>query len=451
MPFIPHTEDECQAMLKTIGVERIEELFDEIPPELRSELPADIPAARPEMHVLADLANRAQRDDQVLCFAGAGCYDHHVPALIGDIAQRGELMTAYTPYQAEASQGTLQIIYEYQSMIAALTAMEVSNASVYDAGSGLAEACLMALRLQRRQATRRIALAGSLNPLYRSVLATVLHSQGVELVQLPVGEDGLLPAIALDELAEDCAALVLQQPNFFGQLEAVDALTDQAHARKMLVVATVNPISLGMLKPPGQWGQSGADIVVGDGQPLGIPMASGGPSFGFMCCRLRDVRQLPGRMVGRTRDLHGRTGYTLTLQAREQHIRRGRATSNICTNQGLLIAMSAMYMALMGSRGLARVAAHCHERSRKLAELLCQVPGFALRYPGPAFHEWVLTTPLPAGEVVEALARHRLLAGVPLSRFWPQRDHELLVCATEKRSDDELRYFADRLSALVGA
>lgn len=448
MPFIPHTEDDTRAMLDAIGVERIENLFDEIPKALRAGALDEVPEGVSEMAMLADLGARAARDAEVVCFAGAGSYDHHIPAAVWDLVGRGEFMTAYTPYQAEASQGTLQVIYEYQTMIAGLTAMEVSNASVYDGGSGLAEACLMAIRANRKSKSRRVLVAGSLHPLYRRATEAIVHNQDMDLVELPADNDGTVAPAALGPFeGEDFAALVIQHPNFFGRLEDVHALTDAAHAAGMLVIAVVNPTSLALLEPPGRWGKAGVDIVVGDGQPLGIPMASGGPYFGFICCRQEHVRQMPGRIIGRTVDLDGRTGYTLTLQAREQHIRRGKATSNICTNQGLLVTAGTIYMALLGNEGLRRVAGHCHARTRTLVERLTVIDGVERVHQGPYFHEAVLRLPRPAAEVVDCLARQRLLPGVALSEFWPERRHELLVCATEKRSEAEIEVLAAALQA----
>lgn len=448
MPFIPHTEDDTRAMLDAIGVERIETLFDEIPKALRAGDLDEVPEGVSEMAMLADLGARAARDADATCFAGAGAYDHHIPAAVWDLVGRGEFMTAYTPYQAEASQGTLQVIYEYQTMIAGLTAMDVSNASVYDGGSGLAEACLMAIRANRKSKSRRVLVAGSLHPLYRRATESIIHNQDMDLVTLPAAVDGTLAPDALAPFeGEDFAALVIQHPNFFGRLEDVHALTDAAHAAGMLVIAVVNPTSLALLEPPGRWGEAGVDIVVGDGQPLGIPMASGGPYFGFICCRQEHVRQMPGRIIGRTVDLDGRVGYTLTLQAREQHIRRGKATSNICTNQGLLVTAGTLYMALLGGEGLRRVAGHCHARTRTLVERLTAIAGVERVHEGPFFHEALLRLPKPAQAVVEALADQRLLPGVALSEFWPERSHELLVCATEKRTDAEIERLAAALEA----
>ena len=270
-------------------------------------------------------------------------------------------MTAYTPYQAEASQGTLQLIYEYQSMMASLTGLDVSNASVYDGASGLAEAVLMAVRSNKKNKYGRVLIAQSVHPHYTQTTRNIVRNQSVDIAPIPISDNGLVDPTELEGLSEDIApsAVIIQQPNFFGGLEAVDVITDWAHARGALVIAVVNPMSLGVLKAPGQWGEHGADIAVGDGQPFGVPMASGGPSFGFICARAAFMRQLPGRIIGRTVDLENRVGYALTLQAREQHIRRGKATSNICTNQGLLVTAGTIYMSLMGPQGIRETALDC--------------------------------------------------------------------------------------------
>ena len=449
MPFIPHTEGDTKAMLETLGVPSIDSLFDEIPEGFLA-APLELAKGESEMALMADFAARARRDDNVLCFAGAGAYDHHIPSAVWDLVSRGEIMTAYTPYQAEASQGTLQTIYEYQSMIAKLTGMDVANASVYDGGSGLAEAALMAVRSAPRKHARTLLLAGGLNPRYRAACEAIVQHQGLTLRDLPSEADGsLCPATLEAAMDEDCAALVISQPNFFGVLEDVHALTDRAQAAGLLVIAVVNPIALAVLTPPGAWGSAGADIVVGDGQPLGIPMASGGPYFGFLCARQKLVRQMPGRIVGRTVDLEGKTGYALTLQAREQHIRRGKATSNICTNQGLLMTAGTIYMALLGPEGLSRVAGHCYGQLRALLQALTSLPGVRSVHSGVHFHEAVIELPIPAKAVVEALAERRILPGVALSDFWPERTHELLVCATEKRTAEDIAQYREALGQVL--
>lgn len=338
MPFIPHTELEVREMLDAIGARSIDDLFDEIPADLRAEL-KDVPPGLPEMAVMRLMAARAQQDHCDLCFIGAGAYEHHIPAAVWEITTRGEYYTAYTPYQAEASQGTLQLLYEYQTMMAGLTGLDVSNASLYDGASALAEAVLMAVRANRHSKSKRILMPATVHPHYRQVVHAIVRNQGVELVELAYSRDGghIDPASLQQYAGEDFAALVIPQPNFFGVLEEVDALTDWAHAQGALVIGVVNPTALALLTPPGAWGTKGADIACGEGQPLGAPLSSGGPYFGFMCCRQEWVRQMPGRIVGRTVDRDGKPGFTLTLQAREQHIRRSKATSNICTNQGLVV------------------------------------------------------------------------------------------------------------------
>ena len=363
MPYIPHTPDDTSAMLAAIGVDKIENLFDEIPSALRSGELKDIPTGMNEMSMLKYANQLAAKNNQGTCFIGAGSYEHHIPAAVWDLTSRGEFLTAYTPYQAEASQGTLQLLYEYQTMIAELTGMEVANASLYDGASAVAEAVLMALRLNKAKDTNyRILVAGTLHPFYRETLETVLCNHAVDLVTLPFDANkGITPLSALSAYDnESVAALVIAQPNFFGCLEDVDAMTDWAHEHQVISIACVNPVSLGLLHPPGQWGKHGADIVCGEGQPLGVPMASGGPYFGFFSTRLDYVRQVPGRIIGRTVDTDGKTGFALTLQAREQHIRRAKATSNICTNQGLLVTVATIHMSLLGAEGLHQVAANCH-------------------------------------------------------------------------------------------
>ncbi len=455
MPFIPHTKADVASMLATVGATRIDDLFDEIPANLLngddSGAAADPAPGMSEMDMLRRLEERARADEIGPCFLGAGSYDHHIPSAVWDIASRGEFMTAYTPYQAEASQGTLQLVYEFQTMMAELTGMDVCNASVYDGGSGLAETILMAVRAGERRSrgrpaagTRSVALAGAVHPLYVAAARNIVRHQDIEIVQLPHGEDGLAGSDLVTRIPEPPAAVVVQQPNFFGLLEDVDALTDQAHECGALAIACVNPLTLGLLKPPADWGADGADIVCGDGQPLGIPMASGGPSFGFICTRQSLVRQLPGRIVGRTRDLDGNPGFTLTLQAREQHIRRAKATSNICTNQGLLVTAATIYLSLLGPEGLRNVAAACHARTRELVAAL----DLRQRFNAPYFHECVLRLDRPAAPVVEALAARGVLAGLALGSYASDLDDCLLVCATEKRTAEDIRRLADALKAV---
>lgn len=330
MPFIPHTEQDIREMLAAIGAGSVEDLFDEIPRELRANARADIPPALNEMEITRLMRERAGRDGVWLNFIGAGAYEHHIPAAVWQIVTRGEFYSAYTPYQAEASQGTLQLLYEYQTMMASLTGLDITNASLYDGASALAEAVLMAVRVHKT--SRRVVMPDSVHPVWRKVVRTIVRDQGIELVAAAYDrETGQTDMAALEAAARggDIAAVVVPQPNFFGMLEPVDELSARAHARGALVIAVVNPVSLALLRPPGEWGAAGADIAVGDGQALGSPLAGGGPYFGFLACRRDLVRQMPGRLVGATTDGAGRRGFVLTLQAREQHIRRSKATSNI--------------------------------------------------------------------------------------------------------------------------
>ncbi len=453
MPFIPHTEDDVKAMLATIGAGNIETLFDEIPESLRTGKLAGVPEGMNEQEISRLMMERAEQDGRPLCFMGAGAYDHHVPAAVWEITSRGEFYSAYTPYQAEASQGTLQLIYEFQTMISGLTGLDVSNASLYDGASGLAEAVLMAVRANRKSKSRRILVPTTVHPHYRGTARTIVRNQNIELVELPYCPQGgnLLVETLQHYAGQDIAALVIQQPNFFGILEDVDVLTDWAHAQGALVIGVANPTSLALLKPPGRWGSAGADIACGEGQPLGVPMMAGGPYFGYMCCRQDLVRQMPGRIVGRTIDRDGREGFTLTLQAREQHIRRSKATSNICTNQGLLVTAATIYMALLGPEGLRLVALACHENTRKTVAALTANGCVETVFNRPYFHEVPLRLSLPVEGVTRALHAHNILPGYILSKAYPELADTLLVCATEMRTDTDIETYADHLHRVIGA
>jgi glycine dehydrogenase subunit 1 len=451
MPFIPHTADDIRDMLETIGAPTTEALFDEIPAELRAKSLGGIPVALSEMEVGRLMLERAAADGLPLNFIGAGAYEHHVPAAVWAIVTRGEFYSAYTPYQAEASQGTLQLLYEYQSMMSSLTGMAASNASLYDGATAVAEACLMAGRAHRKSKSQRVLVPAALNPYYRDVLQAIAGNQNLAFELLPYDpQRGQTTVASLEKYrGEDITALVIQQPNFFGTLEDVDALTDWAHQAGMLVIAVVNPVSLAVLKPPGEWGQNGADIVCGEGQPLGVPLSSGGPYFGFMTTRMEHIRQMPGRIVGRTVDLDGKPGFTLTLQAREQHIRRSKATSNICTNQGLLVTAATIYMSLVGPKGLAQVAATSMERSSQLVQALTKVPGVRLAFDAPRFHEAVLLLDRPVRGVLEALAARGIVGGCDISADYPSLGNALLVCATETRTPRDIETYARALAEVM--
>ncbi|HUW26737.1 MAG TPA: glycine dehydrogenase [Gallionella sp.] len=502
MPFIPHTEQDITAMLASIGAKDINTLFDEIPAALKSGKLTAIGDGLNEMQVSRLMHERAAQDSQPLNFIGAGAYEHHIPAAVWEIVTRGEYYTAYTPYQAEASQGTLQTLYEYQTMIASLTGMDASNASLYDGASGLAEAILMAVRAHKT--SRRVLLPATVSPLYRSVVRSIVKLQNIELIEIPFDPTtGTIDLKALQQYAgSDLAALVIPQPNFFGALEDVDALTDWVHAQNALAVALVNPVSLALLKAPGNWGSPspqssdkttshlttpasgqvtgypaggrggerevgqagilsqdknsqnqllipGADIAVGDGQPLGAPLSSGGPYFGFMCCKQALVRQMPGRIIGRTVDMDGKPGFTLTLQAREQHIRRAKATSNICSNQGLMVAAATIHMALLGADGLRRVAATSYTNTQTLLEKLCAIPGVKPAFGTPSFHEAVVQLPKPAAAVLARMEAQDVLGGYDLSTHYPQLGNAILVCATETKTVADLQRCADTLQSVL--
>jgi glycine dehydrogenase subunit 1 len=457
MAFIPHTPEDIARMLEVIGARSVDDLFDEIPAELRAGV-LNVPAPLSEMEIARLMTMRAAIDGRPLNFIGAGAYEHHIPAPVWAIATRGEFYSAYTPYQAEASQGTLQLIYEYQSMMCALTAMEVSNASLYDGASALAEACLMAVRSNRGSSSRRILMPRTVNPTYAQVAQAIAGNQDISFI--PVDFDRTAGRTLLDALqphgGQDFTALVVQQPNFFGSLEEVDALTDWAHDNKIMLIAVVNPTSLALLKPPGEWGAvvggaRGADIVCGEGQALGVPLSSGGPYFGFMATRMHYVRQMPGRIVGGTVDMEGRPGFTLTLQAREQHIRRSKATSNICTNQGLMVTAATIYMSLLGPRGLEAVAQASMQRTHDLVSALSKVPGVKRAFTAPHFHEAVLLLDRPPAAILAALSRRGILGGLDLGERYPELGHAMLVCATETKFDADIDAYTSALTDVMSA
>lgn len=449
MPFIPHTEEDVKEMLAAIGAPTIDSLFDEIPADLLIAELDGVPEAMTEMQISRLMHARAERDGSPLSFIGAGAYEHHIPAVVWDIATRGEYYSAYTPYQAEASQGTLQTIYEYQTMITRLTGLDASNASLYDGASGLAEAALMAVRSNRATKSKRILLAAGVNPVYQKVATAIAGSQGLHFARLPLDEtSGISNLGALGDQSPP-VAVVVQQPSFFGTLEDIDQLTDWAHAQGALVIAIVNPTSLAVLRAPGDWGAEGADIACGEGQPLGVPLSSGGPYFGIMACKQKLLRQMPGRIVGRTTDRDGHSGYTLTLQAREQHIRRSKATSNICTNQGLMVTAATIYMSLLGPRGLAGVALASQRRTDELVRLLTRIDGVESLFDGPHFHEAAIRLDRPVAPVLACLAKRDILGGYDLSRSYPGLGNALLVCATEKKSQADLDKYADSLQHVM--
>ena len=450
MPFIPHTEADVREMLAIIGAPTLDSLFDEIPPELQCEGLSRVPVGLSEMEVTRLMSERAAQDGRLINFCGAGAYEHHIPAAVWEITTRGEFYSAYTPYQAEASQGTLQLLYEFQTMMTELTGMEISNASLYDGATALAEAVLMAARANDCNTAMRVLLPRALHPFYAEVVTSCTAAQGVTCELMPF-DPGTGATLATAAEGAAPTAVVIAQPNFFGTFEDVDTLSDWAHAQGALVIALVNPVSLALLKPPSQWGTKGADIVCGEGQPLGAPLASGGPYFGFLTARKSLARQMPGRIVGRTVDLEGKTGYTLTLQAREQHIRRAKATSNICTNQGLLVTAATIHMALLGPQGLAKVATACMSNTAELVRQLTSLPGVSRVFSGAGFHEAVIRLPRLVAPILDQLADGGIFGGFDLGRHFPELGSALLVCATETRTEAEIRLYTDTLRRLLAA
>lgn len=435
--YSPHTQADRAGMLAAIGASSMEALLEQIPAELRTEA-FDWPAALTEPELLAHARALAANNRPLVCFAGAGAQDHVIPSAVKSLLRRGEFLSAYTPYQAEASQGLLQAIYEFQSSICALTGMEAANASLYDGATALAEAAAAAARITGR---RKILLPESLHPEWRQVLETVFKAKGEpELERLACPSGVLDPEDAACRLDGTVAALVVATPNFYGLLEDGPALAERAHAAGALLIAAADPVSLGVLEPPGAWG---ADLAVGEGQGLGNPLNGGGPYLGLFACKKPFMRHLPGRICGMTRDAEGRRGFVLTLQAREQHIRRERASSNVCSNEALCALAATIHLALLGPEGLREAAERCVDGAHRLAERLNALPGFRLRFDKPFFNEFVLECPVPAERVRQALLKAGLLAGVPLGPWHSAMKHSLLVCVTEARTDDELdRYVA---------
>lgn len=442
MPYIPHTDSDVSQMLAAIKVNDVETLFDEIPPSLRCDSMDQVPSGINELQLNQLVSKKLKAIQLGKCFIGAGAYEHHTPACVWEIASRGEFLTAYTPYQAEASQGTLQLLYEFQTMMAKLTAMEVSNASLYDGASALAEAILMAVRANKRKKSKRILVLDGVHPHYIETVETIVRAQNIEL-----------QSITVDELNqyndEPIAALVIQQPSFLGTLSEVDTIADWAHAHNVLLVACVNPMSLAMLTPPGEWGEHGADIVCGEGQPLGVSLASGGPYFGFLTCKQTFVRQLPGRLIGRTVDVDGKEGFSLTLQAREQHIRRSKATSNICTNQGLLVTAATIYMSVLGDEGLKATARACHINTNKLVKKITQIEGVELKFNQPFFHEVTIQLPCSTDKVLAHMHQSGIEAGLSLKPYFSELENCLLVCVTETKTEADLEEYATALQAAI--
>ncbi|MFQ5898077.1 MAG: aminomethyl-transferring glycine dehydrogenase subunit GcvPA [Candidatus Methylomirabilia bacterium] len=446
MRYIGNTVQQQQEMLRTIGVKEVEELLSRIPVKARLARLLNLPQAQAEVDLIAQMRGLAARNahtDDYVCFLGAGAYDHYIPSPINHLIARGEFFTAYTPYQPEASQGTLRAIYEYQTMIAELTGMDVANASLYDGASSLAEAALVAHSVTGRN---EIVVSRGVNPLYRQAVATYLEGPRLRIRGVPVG-DG---ATDLDDLrravSQKTAGVLIQSPNFFGCLEDVARAAELAHAAGALLVVATDPVSLGLLEPPGA---QGADLVVGEGQGLGVPLSYGGPNLGIFAAKNELLRRVPGRLAGATVDRDGRRGFVLTLQTREQHIRREKATSNICTNVALCALMATIYLALMGKQGLRKVGELSLAKAHYAAETLSRVPAVRLRFSAPFFKEFVLQLPKSPEQVAKRLLKERVLAGVPLKAFDRSLKDCLLVAVTEKRTRAEIDAYALALSRAV--
>jgi glycine dehydrogenase subunit 1 len=444
--YIANTPAEQREMLKMVGAASIEDLLVKIPAKARLSRPLALPPALAESDLVRHMRALAARNadaDRFVCFMGAGSYDHFVPSPIDHLISRGEFFTAYTPYQPEASQGTLRTIYEYQTMIAELTGMDVANASSYDGASSLAEAALMAHAVTERD---EVVLARGVNPLYRRVVATYCEGPGIRLRDVPAPE-GVLDLDAARRLVTGkTAALVVQSPNFYGALEDIAAAAELAHAAGALLVVVSDPVNLGVLEAPGRLG---ADIVVGEGQGLGVPMSFGGPNLGVFAARAELVRRIPGRLVGATVDRDGARGFVLTLQTREQHIRRAKATSNICTNVALCALMATIYLSTLGKQGLRRVGELSAAKAHYAAERLTAIPGVSLRFAQPFFKEFVLRLPKPPASVVARLARRRILPGVPLKTYDRALADSLLVAVTEQRTREEIDAYAGALAEVL--
>jgi len=445
--FIANTPADQAEMLAAIGVEQVAELFADIPASLRLTRELKLPAPEPEPILIKNLKSLAARNissAEAMVFLGAGTYDHYIPSVVRHILGRSEFYTAYTPYQAEISQGTLQAIYEYQTMICNLTGLDVSNASLYDGATALVEAALMATGATRRS---KVVASASINPEYQRVLATYCDFLDLQLV---VGalSDGKPSVEQLRDLVdEQTAAVIVQYPNFFGQIEeGIEQLAEIAHAHGALLICAANPIALGLLKPPGELG---VDIACGEGQALGNPMAFGGPHLGYLACREKYLRRMPGRIVGATTDAAGNRGYVLTLQAREQHIRRQKATSNICSNQALNALAATVYLSLLGPQGLAKVAEHSVQKAHYLYDQLLNIEGVSPGLPGPFFHEFTLRVKANPEELFSRLVEYGILGPLPLARYYPELDDLVLFCVTEQRTKEELDYLVKVMGGLL--
>ena len=443
MSYVPHSDADVRAMLAACGVTSLDDLFATIPPALRAAELKGVPEARSEWDTVRLVSGLADRDASLVCFAGAGLYDHYIPATVDHILRRSEFYTAYTPYQAEVAQGTLQVIYEFQSLVAELAGMDVSQASMYDGASACAEAAI--LSGNARKDRKDVVMAHTVHPHFRRVTETYLAATGRRVLSAPRTAHGTLDRDATTPLLTGASCLVVQQPNFLGVIEDVEAAAALAHEAGALLVVAFNPVAAALLKGPGE---CGADIAVAEGQPLGVPMGFGGPLLGLLACKQEFIRMMPGRIAGVADDHDGRRGYVLTLQTREQHIRREKATSNICTNQALLALAATVYLATMGKQGLRDVAEASAVNAHAAYDRVTQLPGYAPLCPGGAFfNEFAVTTPKPAAEIVHRAAQLGVLPGVAMDRFayTMEAENVMLVATTEKRTAEDVDKLIDAL------
>jgi glycine dehydrogenase subunit 1 len=443
MRYIPNSLGERGSMLADIGLERIEDLFDQIPDQLKLNEPLGVGEAMSEPELLEYFRGLASKNGiDYQCFLGAGAYSHFIPVIIDSLISRAEFFTAYTPYQPELSQGTLQYTFEFQTMICQLTGMEVANSSLYDGSTAVAEAVLMANRVTRRS---KFVIADTVHPQYREVVSAYTKHLGLTIKPAHRGETGTIDPVSL-EIDGETAAVVVQSPNFFGCIEDLAAIADAAHnAGALLIVAITEPMSLGLLKPPGT---CGADIVAGETQSFGIPLSFGGPYCGMFATLDKYVRQMPGRLVGEARDDQGRRGYVLTLSTREQHIRREKATSNICTNQGLFALMTTVYLSTLGKHGVREIARQNLHKAHYAASQISKLDGFEMRFPAPFFNEFVVRMPEPASKVLTRLLEKKVIGGIALEGHYPEMSDSALVCVTETSKKEAIDRFVDALSEI---
>ncbi|MFC1807153.1 aminomethyl-transferring glycine dehydrogenase subunit GcvPA [Candidatus Omnitrophota bacterium] len=443
MNYIPHTKEEIQEMLKAIGVASVQDLFKDIKPALRTKS-FNIPDGKSEQEVMAHMSNLASKNaTNLINFVGAGFYDHYIPAAVDALSERSEFYTAYTPYQAEASQGWLQAIYEYQSAICQLTDLDVSNASLYDGGTALYEAAMMAIRQTGRN---KIILGSGVNLIYRTMLYTYTSNLSIEFVETPIVHGHDSREEIYKHLDDETAAVILQNPNFFGAIDDHTDIVEKAHEHGALVIQSVYPVAMGILKTPGEMG---VDIATGEGQSLGIPLSFGGPYLGFMAAKEKLLRKMPGRIVGGSVDKDGKRAFVLTLQAREQHIRREKATSNICSNEALCALRAVIYLSLVGKEGLVELAQLNHDKCEYAKSVLGKIKGVGVKASSPTFNECAIVLPKNADKVVQSLIERGFAGGFPLGRFYKDMENYLLVAVTEKRTKREIDKFAEALGEVL--